>query len=130
MLITHKKARRDTLRDTAAMNRFHSVTRSVLLFAFTLTATVPAFADGGPKKTSPDLAHPTTSTVSVIVQYNTPPTASLLQRLTALTGPIAPVLLKTINAVHLSLPVSSLASIAADSNVKYISLDRAVRSHG
>ncbi|HZL28488.1 MAG TPA: hypothetical protein VFC39_18340, partial [Acidobacteriaceae bacterium] len=112
------------------MNRFHSVTRSVLLFAFTLTATVPAFADGGPKKTSPDLAHPTTSTVSVIVQYNTPPTASLLQRLTALTGPIAPVLLKTINAVHLSLPVSSLASIAADSNVKYISLDRAVRSHG
>jgi len=110
------------------MNRFHSATRYALLFALTLTATATAFA-GGPKKISPDLVNPTTSTVSVIVQYNTAPTAGLLQQLTALAGPIAPVLLKSINAVQLSLPVGSLASIAADSNVKYISLDRAVRAH-
>jgi serine protease AprX len=111
------------------MTRFHSVTRFALLFAFSLTATVTVFA-AGPKKTSPDLAHPTTSVVSVIVQYNTAPTPTLLQRLTSLAGPIVPVLLKSINAVQVSLPVSSLSSIAADSNVKYISLDRAVRSHG
>jgi serine protease AprX len=110
------------------MNRFYSVTRYALLFALTLTATATAFA-GGPKKTSPDLANPTTSVVSVIIQYNTPPTPTLLQRLTSLAGPIAPVLLKSINAVQVSLPVASLGSIAADSNVKYISLDRAVRAH-
>jgi serine protease AprX len=111
------------------MNRFHSVTRYALLFAFTLAATGTAFA-GGPKKRSPDLDHQPTSVVSVIIQYNTAPTPAILKPLTTiLGGAVAPVLLKSINAVHVSIPISALASIEADSNVKYISVDRAVRSH-
>ena len=112
------------------MTRFLHLRRFFLFLALSLTTTVTAFA-GGPRKTSPDLAKPTNSVVSVIIQYNTPPTTAILKPLMALlNGNAAPVLLKSINAVHVSLPISALSLIAEDSNIKYISLDRAVRSHG
>jgi len=113
------------------MTRLHHVRFSTLLLALSLTATVAAQHVGGPRrKTSPDLARPSASVVSVIIQYNAAPTAAEIQQLAALSGRTAPVLLNSINAVQLSIPVSALHLLSQQDNVKYISVDRAVRSHG
>ena len=110
------------------MIRISNWERFVLFLAVSLSITGSALA-GGPKKTSPDLASPTTSVVSVIVQYNTTPTAGEVQQLTTMGGTTPPVMLNSIHAVQISVPVSELPFIAQDGNVKYISVDRAVRAH-
>ena len=108
------------------MIRFQHVKCLASFVAFSVTAT--AFA-GGPKKTSPDLAHPTTAVVSVIIQFNTAPTPAEVQMLTA-GATSAPVMLNSIHAIQVSLPAWELPYITQDGNIKYISVDRAVRAHG
>ena len=107
------------------MIRFQRVKCLASFVAFSVTAT--AFA-GGPKKTSPDLAHPTTAVVSVIIQFNTAPTAAEVQMVTA-GATSAPVMLNSIHAIQVSLPAWELPYITQDGNIKYISVDRAVRAH-
>jgi serine protease AprX len=104
------------------------VLRSRLRVAFVLslliayTATTQAQAS----KISPDLAaEPSTANVPVIVQYYNAP-SSLETILLGLLGGVVNLVLGTINAVLVTVPIKNLNSLAADSNVKYISLDRAV----
>ena len=91
-----------------------------LLIAF--TATAEAQATGS--KISPDLAaEPATSNLPVIVQYYNAP-SSLETVVLGLLGGVVNLLLGTINAVVVTVPHTSLNALAADSNVRYISLDR------
>ena len=85
------------------MIRFPHLRSSALALAVSLTATVAAFADG-PKKTSPDLARPATSVVSIIIQFNSAPTAAEMQLLNSIGATSAPVMLNSIHAVQISLP--------------------------
>ncbi len=82
-----------------------------------------------PPKISPDLASPAASTTSVIIQYASPPTSAELQQLTSLGGS-TPVVLKGINALQLTLPSSALQTLSADTNIRYISPDRTLVTHG
>src|SRR5438105_1863910 len=88
-------------------------------------------------KLSPDLAalNPR-STANVIIQWKNAPTITttsnqsglnlggLVGSLLALVGKT----LRSINATALTVPVSSLSTLAADPNVLYVSLDRPVTS--
>ncbi len=75
-------------------------------------------------KISPDLAGKTGS-VPVIVQYVNPP-SGLETGLLGLLGGVISSALQLINAIVAIVPVSQLNVLAADPNVKYISLDRTV----
>ena len=103
-------------------------------------------------KISPDLAaQPANANVQVIIQYYNPPSSAeigsgggsgsggssgggllggllggLVGGLLGLLGGVVTLLLGTINAVVAIVPHQNLNAIAADPNVKYISLDRAV----
>ncbi len=82
-----------------------------------------------PVKTSPDLANPASGNTSVIIQYLSPPTSAELTQLTSLGGS-TPVLLKGINALQVTLPSSALQTLNADTNIRYISPDRTLVTHG
>jgi len=87
------------------------------------TATATAAASS---KISPDAAAaPAGSTVPVIIQYKQPP-SSLETLLISLLGGIVNSTLGTIDALVADVPQTGLNQIAADSNVTYISLNRAV----
>ena len=89
-------------------------------------ATATATATTVSSKISPDAASaPAGSTVSVIIQYKQPP-SSLETLLISLLGGIVNSTLGTIDALVADLPQTGLNQIAADSNVTYISLNRAV----
>jgi subtilisin family serine protease len=75
-------------------------------------------------KISPDLRGRTGS-VPVIIQYVNPP-SSQESGLLSLLGGLVGTVLGIINAITAILPVAQLNSIAANPNVKYISLDRTV----
>lgn len=91
-------------------------------------------------KISPDLAaQPANAKVPVIIQYYNPPSTAevgsgggggllggLLGGVLGLLGGVVSLVLGTINAVVAIVPHQNLNLIAADPNVKYISLDRAI----
>src|SRR5580658_7643846 len=78
-------------------------------------------------KISPDAAAATTSNVPVNIQYKQAP-SSLETLLISLLGGVVKTALGTINALAVNVPLSGLNQLAADSNVTYISLDRAVNA--
>ena len=81
---------------------------------------------GQPRKLAPDLQGiDPGSTVSVIVQFATPPGAQELARIIQLGGVLI-TKLDLIQAAAYSLPASALAGLAKDPNVLYISPDREV----
>ncbi len=79
-------------------------------------------------KTAPDLQQTRQDSVSVIIQYASPPSAAELKQLTSL-GASAPVMLKSIGALQVMLPVSAIQTLTSDTNVKYITPDRTLVQH-
>ncbi|MGB0053009.1 MAG: S8 family peptidase [Terracidiphilus sp.] len=116
--------------------------RSVaLVIGLLISFTAVSQAQSTSSKISPDLAaQPANANVQVIIQYYNPPSSAevgsgggtgssgggLLGGLLGLLGGVVTLLLGTINAVVAIVPYQNLNAIAADPNVKYISLDRAV----
>jgi serine protease AprX len=95
-----------------------------------LAGTVTVNAQSTSSKISPDLAANSTSgNVQVIVQYYNPPSSGETGLL-GLLGGVLKLVLGTINAVVEIVPYNNLNTIALDSNVKYISLDRTVGARG
>ena len=96
------------------MKKFLAV---LLMFAGTL-----AFADD--TKISPDLKQSKAAKMQVVVQYKQAPALLDLQLLATL-GSILNAL-PVVNAVVAQLPLANILSLSNQSNVKYISLDRAL----
>src|SRR5580704_14096712 len=73
-------------------------------------------------KLSPDLQKTTATKVQVVVQYNNAPGTPDLN----LLGTLGSILnkLPLVNAIVADLPLANVLSLANQSNVKYISLDR------
>src|SRR5580704_17599655 len=96
-----------------------------LLIALIFLSSVSGFsATNG--KISPDLAAQTSNgNFPVIIQYKTAP-SSLETGLLGLLGGVVTLVLSSINAIVATVPLRQLSSLAADPNVTYISLDRAV----
>ncbi len=67
-------------------------------------------------------------TVSVIVQYNTPPTAVHRARIQAMHGTVGRTC-TNVRAVTAQMPASAVAALSEDDSVAYISPDRPLRSH-
>jgi len=100
---------------------------SLMVFALTLSASL-AFA--GPNKLSKDLQEQSGSKqVDVIVQFNHAPTAAFLQNVVSRGGTIKQNLGRFKGAVY-TVSSSSLADLAADPDVAYISPDRPLYSNG
>src|ERR1700679_158562 len=98
----------------------------VLGLLVSIVATVTATAQTASSKISPDAAAASPSSkVPVIIQYKNPP-SGLENLLISLLGGIVNSTLGTIDALVADLPQTGLTQIAADSNVTYISLNRAV----
>ena len=107
-------------------SRIRALFVSALLAAFTGLVTADAQSSS---KISPDLAAGSTSgNVQVIIQYNNAP-STIDTGLLGLLGGVVKLVLGSINALVTSVPYHSLTSLAANSNVKYISLDRALAAH-
>ena len=124
--------------------------RSVaLVIGLLISFTAVSQAQSTSSKISPDLAaQPANANVQVIIQYYNPPSSAevgsgggtgssgggllggllggVVGGLLGLLGGVVTLLLGTINAVVAIVPYQNLNAIAADPNVKYISLDRAV----
>ena len=99
--------------------------RLSIVLGMLVTSSSAVFA-GTASKVSPDAAAASSSSnVPVIIQYHTPPT-TLETSLLSLLGGLVTSTLQTINALVANVPHQSLNQIAADPNVTYISLDRAV----
>ena len=93
-----------------------------------LASTVLAGAQAANSKISPDAAAaPSSSTIPVIIQYYNPP-SPVETGLLGLLGGLLKLVLSPINAILTSTTRASLDKIAADPNVKYISLDRTVNA--
>ena len=100
----------------------------IVLSLLTATATTAlAASTATSSKISPDAAAATTSSVPVIIQYKQAP-SSLETLLISLLGGVVQTTLGAINALVVNVPLSGLNQLAADSNVTYISLDRAVNA--
>ena len=96
-----------------------------LLIALIFLSSVSGFSATS-SKISPDLAAQTSSgNLPVIIQYKTAP-SSLETGLLGLLGGVVTLVLSSINAIVATVPLRQLSSLAADPNVTYISLDRAV----
>src|SRR5579872_160314 len=102
------------------------------LWIILLTAT-SAYADNS--KISPDLLPllGNSGSVNVIVQYNTPPQTcstgllgSLICTVTNIVGGVVHLVFGLINAVAATVQLSDVVNLSNQSNVTYISLDRAV----
>ena len=89
-----------------------------------LILVVQTFAQNA--KVSRDLWNAPGQNVDVIVQYHTLPAPGLLQTLLSIVGGVVKGTLGLVNAVLANVPVARLGDLAADPNVKYISLDRSL----
>ena len=107
------------------MSRFRLPIVLGLLAATTITAFAATTSTSS--KISPDAAAYTSSSVPVIIQYKQAP-SSLETLLISLLGGLVKTVLGTIYALVANVPLSGLSQIAADPNVTYISLDRAVNA--
>ncbi|HTW80348.1 MAG TPA: S8 family peptidase [Terracidiphilus sp.] len=100
--------------------------RVVFFLSLLIVFTAHLEAQTASSKISWDLQNqPSTGNVPVIVQYYNPP-SSLETLLLGLLGGVVNLVLGTINALAINVPYNSLNALAADANVKYISLDRSV----
>jgi serine protease AprX len=100
--------------------------RSRLLLGFLILASVISSAQS--MKLAPELGQTSgNQTVSLTVQYK-PPMSSALLRVVISTSSSA-VRLGIINAVKVTVPASSLATLAADPSVTCVSPDRTIRGH-
>jgi serine protease AprX len=110
--------------------KYRRVRFSPILCAFlALAGTSLSCAQSVSTKISPDAAAaPSNSNVQVIIQYYSAPSSQESSLLGLVDGLLKSVL-QTINALVAIVPQTQLIQIAADSNVKYISLDRPVTAH-
>jgi len=92
------------------------------LVVFVMAAVALASADN--TKLSPDLLSKTSGTVRVVVQYNQAPSLLDLKTLTGLLGSIVSAL-PVVNAVVADIPLTNALLLSNQSNVRYITLDRA-----
>jgi len=101
--------------------------RLPIVLSLFVTASASGFAAtrATSSKISPDAAAATSSNLPVIIQYKQTP-SSLETFLISLLGGVVKTTLGAINALVVTVPSSGLNQLAADSNVTYISLDRAV----
>jgi hypothetical protein len=98
--------------------------KKLLLLLILGAATLSYAAD--PTKLSPDLQKSAATTpVQVVVQYHNPPGLLDLQLLATLGSVLNS--LPLVNGVVAQLPLSNILSLSNQGNVKYISLDRALR---
>jgi serine protease AprX len=100
-------------------------TRSFLATAGLLFVTAVALAADRHPKLSPDVSTATSSSVSVIIQYDSDPTGADEQRIEGRNGKVDSTL-RSIRAIAAHVPQSSLDSLSKDPNVSYISPDRPV----
>jgi len=96
------------------------VMKKILVLLLLAAASTAALAQNS--KLSPDLQQSTASNVQVVVQYNNPPSVLDLGLLSSLGSILEQIPL--INAVIADLPLSGALSLANQSDVKYVSLDR------
>jgi len=95
-----------------------------LMLAYLILGATLAFA--GPRRISKDLKNQSAGQwVNVIVQYRVPPSQAHLGRAVA-KGAVLQLNLPVINGSAFAVKSSSLAALAKDPDVAYISLDRAV----
>src|SRR5277367_3460580 len=103
------------------------VTSKIHHLAFWCMLLGGTFAFATPRKLSRDLRKQSSGQwVNVIVQFRVPPTQAHFARVVARGGTFQQNL-PLINSGAFTVKASSLAAIAKDSSVGYISLDRAVR---
>lgn len=96
---------------------------AISLVAVFISSAAPPNTPAG-RKLSADLANANPlSTVRVIIQWQTPPTQAFDQKVVGLLGSVVHHF-NSINGGVYELPVSSLAPLANDSNVSFISPDR------
>ena len=102
------------------------VTSKVRHLAFWCVILGAAFAFAAPRKISKDLQKQSSQPwVNVIVQYRVPPSQKHFAKVAAKGGTLQQNL-PVINGAAFTVKGSSLAALAKDSNVAYISLDRTV----
>jgi serine protease AprX len=94
------------------------------LVIFLLAAVTLAHANDA--KLSPDLKKVSAPSVTVVVQYNQPPSLLDLRLILNLAGSILNDL-PLVNGVVANLPVANILTLSNQANVKYISLDRALK---
>ena len=100
--------------------------RSAASLAALLTFTAASCIAQKDLRISPDLGKVSTAgEVPVIIQYKTAPTSAELSLLETLSGH-TPYLLNSIHAVVVSLPQSALSTLTQDTNVAYVSANRAM----
>lgn len=92
------------------------------IVVFVIAAVGLASADN--TKLSPDLLTKSSGTVRVVVQYNQAPSLLDLKTLTGLLGSIVSAL-PVVNAVVADIPLTNALLLSNQSDVRYISLDRA-----
>src|SRR5260370_4147065 len=102
------------------MMSFPRFTRSSLATAGLLSVTAFALAADRHAKLSPDLSTATSSSVSVIIQYDTDPTGADEQRIAGRNGKVDRTL-RSIRAIAAQVPQSSLDALSTDPNVSYVS---------
>lgn len=100
--------------------RIHKVAALTLLMS-----TVVFAKNAKTAKTALDL--PASGTVNVIIQFNAPPTAAQHAMVMALGGTLNQTL-TPVNGAAYTVSASSIAAIASDPSVNYISPDRQVAS--
>jgi serine protease AprX len=111
----------------AGVTKVTSKVRHLAFWCVTLGAT---FAFAAPRKISKDLQkHSSGQWVNVIVQYRVAPGTARLARAVAGGGTLQRNL-PLVNGAAVTVKSSSLAALAKDSNVAYISLDRSVWATG
>ena len=94
----------------------------LLLASVTLASAASNTASVPNQKLSPDLQKATGSTVRVVVQYNNAPALLDIQLLSTLGSLLNS--LPLVNALVADLPLAKVLTLANQSNVKYVSLDR------
>ena len=104
------------------------VTSKFRRLAFCWVMLGATLASAGPKKMSKDLRQQSSAQwVNVIVQYRVPPSQKHFAKVAARGGTLHQNL-PLINAAAFAVQGRSLAALAKDSNVAYVSLDRTVRA--
>ena len=104
------------------------VTSKFRRLAFCWVMLGATLASAGPKKMSKDLRQQSSAQwVNVIVQYRVPPSQKHFAKVAARGGTLHRNL-PLINAAAFAVQGRSLAALAKDSNVAYVSLDRTVRA--
>jgi serine protease AprX len=98
----------------------------VFLLASIALANAADAGNANASKLSPDLQKYSATHARVLVQYNRPPGVLDLGIITKLLGSVISQL-PLINGIVADLPLANILSLSNQENVKYISLDRALK---